>query len=228
MTRDELQRLIDTIVSELMAVSVRPQGRCACHAVLDDCCPDRLRGVVKPITRAANVPPPREASADRRSLGEGGYGSLEGESGRLAPHDAAEILGGEWRESRGRKFLVVDRKYSPGYRHGRVSVADCLPPWARFELLGGTNGQTLFLDLVAAFNAHGINSNDIPAKLEGLSFGPDVTIDGVVKHTLFVSNDNDFITQNGYQAGAGYRDASGVEVDTMLLAYRVTLPEQMK
>jgi hypothetical protein len=61
--------------------------------------------------------------------------------------DAAEILGGEWRESHGRKFLVVERKYSPGYRHGRVSVADCLPPWARFELLGGTNGQMLFLDL---------------------------------------------------------------------------------
>src|SRR5439155_1489494 len=46
MTREELQRLIDTIVSELTAVSVRPQGRCACHSVLDDCCPDRLRGVL--------------------------------------------------------------------------------------------------------------------------------------------------------------------------------------
>src|SRR5258706_7479191 len=48
MTRDELQKLIDTIVSELMpAMAVRqPLGRCACHAVLDDCCPDRLRGVL--------------------------------------------------------------------------------------------------------------------------------------------------------------------------------------
>src|SRR4051812_18499058 len=48
MTRDELQRLIDTIVSELMpSMTVRtPQGRCACHSVLDDCCPDRLRGVL--------------------------------------------------------------------------------------------------------------------------------------------------------------------------------------
>src|SRR4029077_2719149 len=26
--------------------SARSQGRCACHAVLDDCCPDRLRGVL--------------------------------------------------------------------------------------------------------------------------------------------------------------------------------------
>jgi len=47
MTRDELQKLIDTIVSELMpAMSARPQARCACHSVLDDCCPDRLRGVL--------------------------------------------------------------------------------------------------------------------------------------------------------------------------------------
>src|SRR3954471_15272185 len=47
MDRVELQRLIDTIVSELMpTMGARPQGRCACHSVLDDCCPDRLRGVL--------------------------------------------------------------------------------------------------------------------------------------------------------------------------------------
>ena len=45
MTREELQRLIDTIVGELTAAT-RPQTRCACHSVLDDCCPDRLRGVL--------------------------------------------------------------------------------------------------------------------------------------------------------------------------------------
>ena len=70
--------------------------------------------------------------------------------GRLQPaqaSDPAEILGGEWRESRGRKFLVVDRTYLPGYRHGRVSIADCLPPWPRVHLLGGTTGNMLFLDL---------------------------------------------------------------------------------
>src|SRR5436305_591318 len=47
MDRVELQRLIDTIVSELMpTMGARPQGRCSCHSVLDDCCPDRLRGVL--------------------------------------------------------------------------------------------------------------------------------------------------------------------------------------
>ena len=46
MTREELQHLIDVIVSELRSADSRPQGRCSCHAVLDDCCPDRLRGVL--------------------------------------------------------------------------------------------------------------------------------------------------------------------------------------
>jgi len=47
-TRAELQRVIDIIVSELAASSAgaRPQTRCQCHAVVDDCCPDRLRGVI--------------------------------------------------------------------------------------------------------------------------------------------------------------------------------------
>jgi len=45
-TREELQRLVDMIVGELTAATARPQSRCACHLVLDDCCPDRLRGVL--------------------------------------------------------------------------------------------------------------------------------------------------------------------------------------
>jgi deoxyribose-phosphate aldolase len=45
-TRDELQRLIDLIVSEMTMAASRPRRLCACHAVVDDCCPDRLRGVI--------------------------------------------------------------------------------------------------------------------------------------------------------------------------------------
>jgi deoxyribose-phosphate aldolase len=43
--RDELKRIIDVIVQELAATS-RPAIRCACHGVVDDCCPDRLSGVL--------------------------------------------------------------------------------------------------------------------------------------------------------------------------------------
>ncbi len=77
---------------------------------------DRLRGVIKSVPSGADPSGPRDECLD-----------------------AAEILGGEWRDSRGQTFLVVDRKYAPGYRHGRVSIADCLPPeggiWPRLELL---------------------------------------------------------------------------------------------
>ena len=46
MTREEVQRIIDVIVAELSAASARPSVRCSCHGVLDDCCPDRLSGVI--------------------------------------------------------------------------------------------------------------------------------------------------------------------------------------
>jgi deoxyribose-phosphate aldolase len=46
MTRADVQHLIDLIVSEMAVALGRPQARCACHSVVDDCCPDRLRGVL--------------------------------------------------------------------------------------------------------------------------------------------------------------------------------------
>jgi deoxyribose-phosphate aldolase len=46
MTKAELQHLIDVVVRELAAVRLESRARCACHAVVDDCCPDRLRGVL--------------------------------------------------------------------------------------------------------------------------------------------------------------------------------------
>jgi deoxyribose-phosphate aldolase len=41
----DLQRLIQIIVEEVSAARVTP-ARCPCHAVLYECCPDRLRGVL--------------------------------------------------------------------------------------------------------------------------------------------------------------------------------------
>jgi deoxyribose-phosphate aldolase len=46
MTGDELRRLIDLIVGEVAAAVREPQVRCRCHSVVDDCCPDRLSGVL--------------------------------------------------------------------------------------------------------------------------------------------------------------------------------------
>ncbi|MBH8578368.1 esterase-like activity of phytase family protein [Nostocaceae cyanobacterium CENA369] len=61
------------------------------------------------------------------------------------------------------------------------------------NLVGKAVSKTLFLDVVAALTQNGIKQEDIPAKLEGLAFGEDVVINGVKKHTLFITNDNDFV-----------------------------------
>jgi uncharacterized protein YprB with RNaseH-like and TPR domain len=87
---------------------------------------ERLRGVVRTVQSGVASAPPAVA------------GPLVPPAGRIG-NDAADVLDGEWREASGRRFLVVDRKYGPGYRHGRVALADCLPPetgvWPRLELL---------------------------------------------------------------------------------------------
>ena len=65
-------------------------------------------------------------------------------------------------------------------------------------------GKSLFLDVVQSLTGAGVAARAIPAKLEGMAFGLDVLIDGVSKHTLFISNDNDFIgtvTDAGHPAG---------------------------
>ena len=48
---NDLQRLIEIIAEELVAAqrrapAITAQSQCACHAVLYECCPDRLRGVL--------------------------------------------------------------------------------------------------------------------------------------------------------------------------------------
>jgi hypothetical protein len=102
------------------------------------------------------------------------------------------------------EFLVLERD-GKGRGDGSSAVVKRL---YKIDLAGATDvsgisGQdnllpfavpkTLFLDIRAALNAAGIADTQIPAKLEGAAFGADVTVDGVVKHTLYIGNDNDFL-----------------------------------
>ncbi len=54
---DDIQRLVGIILDELAAMGSRPPaGRCGCHALHVDCCPDRVQGVLdagRGATRAA-------------------------------------------------------------------------------------------------------------------------------------------------------------------------------
>ena len=65
--------------------------------------------------------------------------------------------------------------------------------------------KSLFLDIVAVLTSDPVNMDPtaIPAKIEGVSFGPDITVNGIVKHTLWVANDNDFLTPLPQAVGSG-------------------------
>jgi hypothetical protein len=45
---------------------------------------------------------------------------------------------------------------------------------------------------------------------------------------LVIGSDNDFLTQNGSMQGQPYKESSGANVDSVVLVYRITLPEGMK
>lgn len=55
-------------------------------------------------------------------------------------------------------------------------------------------GKSLFLDIRAVLNANGISDAQIPAKIEGMAWGQDVTVNGLLMHTLWIANDNDFVS----------------------------------
>ncbi len=75
----------------------------------------------------------------------------------------------------------------------------------------GNNALTksTFLDVVSVLVANGFTTNKIPAKLEGIAFGPDVVVGGVTKHTLFIANDNDYFNIAPI-AGGGSADNSNL------------------
>jgi len=47
MQSTDVQRLIQIIVEELAAAQSPVPSRCACHSLMYECCPDRLRGVIE-------------------------------------------------------------------------------------------------------------------------------------------------------------------------------------
>lgn len=69
------------------------------------------------------------------------------------PDRVSDLLGGEWRPWQGHRYLVVDRRYPPGHRHGRVAVADAAPgssgSWPALSVVdaAAAGGRVLFIDL---------------------------------------------------------------------------------
>jgi uncharacterized protein len=104
---------------------------------------ERLRGVVRSSGGSAAHGVPGPGPADCLYLSPVDPAST----------DAADLLDGEWREASGQRYIVVERSYPPGHRHGRAVVADSAPDcrgyWPALSLLEPSIGQArpVFIDL---------------------------------------------------------------------------------
>jgi hypothetical protein len=116
--------------------------------------------------------------------------------------------------------------------HGDVPVA----PQGTLDGRIVTATLTPFIDIndndeLGRFGLHNGEPNDpnnLSEKWEGMAIVPALDPANPRDFFLFVTNDNDFITRNGYQVETPYKDPSGVDVDTVILAYRLTLPDLTK
>jgi hypothetical protein len=95
---------------------------------------------------------------------------------------------------------------------------------------------TRFIDIndnaqLGRFGLHNGGANDTNAlyeKWEGLALLPVLDDAAPNDYFLVVASDNDFITQNGSMQGHAYKDSTGANIDSVMLVYRISLPEGMK
>ena len=130
---------------------------------------ERLRGVIRSAGSRSHggseeQDPPYTVAPQRRGATSDAPGTYD---------SVAEVLDGQWHERDGQRFLVVDRTYVPGYRHGSMVLADGLPPtdgvWPRLSLLGGdtrSHPRTLPPPPVRGFGAAGAPSHLLFVDLE--------------------------------------------------------------
>ncbi len=98
-------------------------------------------------------------------------------------------------------------------------------PAARAEFININDGAQL-----AKFGLHNgptDDNNNLYEKWEAMTLVPALDPGAPNDYFLFVGNDNDFITQSGLQDGVSYAHPAGMENDSMLLVYRLTLPGRM-
>ena len=102
--------------------------------------------------------------------------------------------------------FIVDERDGKGLGDGSTAKVKQL---FRIDLQGATDikgldgpaastvavHKTPFLDIVTTLIAAkvGFDATNIPAKIEGITFGPDVELNGKKLHTLWIANDNDFL-----------------------------------
>ncbi len=150
----------------------------------------------------------------------------------LLCRDSGNGYGVEGATSLYRKIEVLDASGASDIAGSKYDGA--VPVAPKGKLVEGVVPATLttLIDIndnaqLKKFGLHNGEPNDrsnLSEKWEGMALLPALDDAHPRDFFLLVSNDNDFITLNGFQVGNAYKDQSGAEVDTMILVYRVTLP----
>jgi hypothetical protein len=127
-----------------------------------------------------------------------------------------------------RKILLLDIRKATDVAGRYDGAADSIAPKGvlRTEITPATLSD--FVDLndnaqLARFGLHNgapADSHDLYEKWESLALAP---AGPQGQYILLVGSDNDFVTQDGHMAGKPYKDSSGADVDTLVMAWRVTL-----
>ncbi len=187
------------------------------------------------LVRELVVPLPFYTTADgkRRVAAQSEILALDDNRFLVICRDSGAGYGLESATSRYRKIELLDTSKATDIAGSKYDDGVPLSPTGK--LADGIVPATLttFIDIndnaqlnkVGLHNGEPSDKNNLYEKWEGLALLPALDPANPRDFFLFVSNDNDFVTQNGYQVGAAYKDASGADVETMVLVYRVTIPD---
>ena len=190
------------------------------------------------LVREYVVPLPLFESADgeRRVAAQSELLALDETFFLLLCRDSGNGYGTGGATSRYRSIDLLDTSWATNIAGSRYDGT--VPVAPNGKLVDGVVPATLtpYIDIneraeLQKFGLHNGEPNDrnnLSEKWEGMALVPALDPANPNDYFLFVTNDNDFITQNGYQAGTAYKDPSGLEIDTMILVYRITLPQLLK
>lgn len=151
----------------------------------------------------------------------------------MLTRDSGNGQGVKGDESLFRKINIVDLSAATDIAGGPFDAADKpVAPKGVLDPSVTPAKLTPFIDIndkaeLGRFGLHNgkpNDKNDLSEKWEAMSLVSVLDPKLPDDYFLFVANDNDFLTQDGFQVGAPYKAEDGADVDTMFLVYQVTLP----
>ncbi|EJZ18411.1 esterase-like activity of phytase family protein [Rhizobium sp. Pop5] len=131
-----------------------------------------------------------------------------------------------------RKINIVDLSTATDIAGGNFDAGKPIAPKGVIDPSLTPATLTPFIDLndkadLARFGLHNGAPNDknnLSEKWEAMGLASVLDPNLPDDYFLFVANDNDFLTQDGFQVGAAYKADGGADVDTMFQVFQVTLP----